>query len=216
MSDQRLRVFVSSKMQELAPERVAIKAALDTMGVVAWVFEEDAGARPQTIQETYLEEVESADLYIGLFWKGYGAYTIDEFEHARTLGMDCLIYEKRDDVTSQRDPKLQVFLDSISDVERGLTIRWFNTSDELGRFVKEHVAAWQARTIREAKRSTAPAIYVGVPQMPTHFVGRDEIVLQMARRLQAGEDLSDGGIARCGQDDGSRCSDAPCRCSAPL
>ena len=49
---QRLRVIVSSKMQELAPERKALKAALDDLKVDAWVFEEDAGARPVPIEKS--------------------------------------------------------------------------------------------------------------------------------------------------------------------
>jgi hypothetical protein len=28
-----------------------------------------------------------------LFWRGYGAYTIEEFDHAQALGLDCLVYE---------------------------------------------------------------------------------------------------------------------------
>src|ERR1043166_2652469 len=108
---QHLRVFVSSKMEELAPERQAVKKALDAVKVDAWEFEHDAGARPESIQNAFLKEVETADLYIGLFWKGYGDYTIQEFEHARKLGKDCLVYEKRSDLDGQRDPKLQAFLD---------------------------------------------------------------------------------------------------------
>jgi len=53
----RLRVFVSSKMQELAPERQAVKAALGELIVDAWVFEHDAGARPVSIEKVFLEEV---------------------------------------------------------------------------------------------------------------------------------------------------------------
>jgi hypothetical protein len=45
------------------------------MRIESFVFEADAGARPQTIEETFLEEVEGADLYIGVFWRGYGRYT---------------------------------------------------------------------------------------------------------------------------------------------
>jgi hypothetical protein len=45
----RLRVFVSSKMQELALERQALKVALDELKVDAWVFEQDAGAGPISI-----------------------------------------------------------------------------------------------------------------------------------------------------------------------
>ena len=46
MSSQRLRVFVSSRMQELQPERGAIRAALAEMHVETFVFEIDGrGAR---------------------------------------------------------------------------------------------------------------------------------------------------------------------------
>ena len=47
-------------MSELAPERRLVKEALDELKVDAWVFEEDAGARPESIEETFLEEVEAA------------------------------------------------------------------------------------------------------------------------------------------------------------
>lgn len=97
MSGQRLQVFVSSKMQELAAERDALEAVIAEMEIDAFVFEHDAGAQSQSIQQTFLQSVETSDLYVGLFWKGYGGYTIEAFEYARMLGMDCLIYEKRED-----------------------------------------------------------------------------------------------------------------------
>ncbi len=40
----RLRVFVSSRMIEMRPERDRVRAALDELKVDAWVFERDAGA----------------------------------------------------------------------------------------------------------------------------------------------------------------------------
>jgi len=147
---RRLLAFVSSRMQELASERQAVKSELDKLHVDAWVFEADAGARSQTIQETYLKEIESADFYIGIFWKGYGDYTIEEYEHAVKLGKSCLIYEKRSALEG-RDSRLQAFLDRIGRVETGLTIRWFQTPDQLGAFVQQDVAAWQADLVRSAK-----------------------------------------------------------------
>ena len=115
--DEHLRAFISSRMQELAPERVAIKAALSELHVDAWVFEDDAGSRSQAIQQTYKQEIDRADLYVGLFWRDYGDYTIDEFNYATERNKDCLIYEKRDGVDDNRDPKLQAFLDRIGKVE---------------------------------------------------------------------------------------------------
>jgi hypothetical protein len=163
MDSSQLRVFVSSKMQELAPERLAIKSALEELKVDGWVFEEDAGARPQTIQQTYKEEVEKADLYIGLFWRGYGDHTIEEYEQARRLGKDCLIYEKRADVVGQRDARLEGFLKELGDVESGLTPKWFHTPEELRELVKRDVARWQAGIVRRFKVSGAPLAY----QSPT-------------------------------------------------
>ena len=147
----RLRVFVSSRMQELAPERAAIKAALNELNIDGWVFEEDAGARPQGIQQTYKQELDAADLYIGLFWRDYGDYTIDEFNYATERNKDRLIYEKRADIDGQRDPKLQAFLDQIGKVETGLTARWFNTPEELREGVKQDAARWQTQKIRELR-----------------------------------------------------------------
>src|SRR5262245_63926112 len=71
-------------MQELQAERQAIKAALDGLEVDAWVYEADAGARDQSARATYLDELQAADLYVGVFWKRCGAYTIDEYRQATT------------------------------------------------------------------------------------------------------------------------------------
>src|SRR5262249_26202483 len=115
MASPRLRVFVSSRMEELRREREAIRTALADLRVDSFVLELDAGARPIGIEQTYLEEEEHVDLYVGLFWKGYGPHTIAEFEHACRLGMDCLVYERPADAGGGRDPALQAFLDRIGD-----------------------------------------------------------------------------------------------------
>jgi hypothetical protein len=151
MIHERLRVFVSLRMHELAPERAAIRSALSELHIDGWVFEEDAGARPQAIQQTYRQEVDAADLYIGLFWRGYGDYTIDEFNHATERNKDRLIYEKRGGIEGERDPRLQAFLDRIGKVESGLTIRWFDTPDQLRKGLKQDAARWQAEKVRELR-----------------------------------------------------------------
>lgn len=199
MTNHALRVFVSSKMEELAAEREAVREGLARLLVKAFVFERDAGARPGTIQETYREEIEAADLYIGIFWKGYGTYTIDEYEHAQTLGMDCLIYEKHDEGQTTRDPELAAFLERVGGVSRGVTARWFRTADELRRFVAEDVAAWQARIVHERAAPAAPAVYAGVPPMVDHFVGRAPVLIRMAARLRAGENLAVEGLPGVGK-----------------
>ena len=192
---ERLRVFVSSSMDELADERQIVKAALDALKVEAWVFEEDAHASTESVQQTFLKEIEKDDLYIGLFWKGYGDYTIEEYEHARKLGKDCLIYEKRIDLDGQRDPRLQTFLDRVSQVESGHTIRWFNTPDELGECVKEDVAAWQAFLVRErhTPRITLHLSLAGTPLMLDVMSLAYRDAPEEAVASEAGETIAGGG-----------------------
>ncbi|MGC2235763.1 MAG: DUF4062 domain-containing protein [Pyrinomonadaceae bacterium] len=149
MPTPRLSVFVSSKMKELARERLAIGASLNELEVDAWIFEKDAPASPESIQKVFLNEVKSADLYIGIFWKDIGDRTIEEFEYAQKLGKDCLIYEKRRGIDGKRSKELQDFLERLGDVENGLTIKWFNNSKELAVLVKKEVALWQVKKIRQ-------------------------------------------------------------------
>ena len=72
-----LHVFISSRMQELAPERQALGALLPTLGgdlvaLRAWVFEDDAPAADKPIRDVYLDALKASALYIGLFWNEYG------------------------------------------------------------------------------------------------------------------------------------------------
>ena len=101
-TNQPLSLFISSKMAELAEERRAVQSALSAYQMSGWLFEKDAGARPDTIQSTYLKQVEACDIYIGLFWHGYGQYTIEEYEKARSLHKPCLVYEKQVDTRQTR------------------------------------------------------------------------------------------------------------------
>jgi len=182
---QRLQVFISSKMQELAQERQSIRDALNELEVDAWVFEANAGSRSQSIRQTYLEEIDRSDLYVGLFWKGYGEYTIDEFEYAREAGKACLIYEKRTDIENQRDAQLQTFLDRLNTVETGLTIRWFNEPEELAEFIKQDVAVWQANIVRkyiaesDSDRKLDVLLFKkagGNRYKPSKFIGRHQLI----------------------------------------
>ena len=148
---ERLRIFISSSMQELAPERIAIKTALSQLNLEGWIFEMDAGACPQGIQQTYRQQIDDSDLYIGVLWRKCGEYTIDEFEYAKGKHKDCLIYEKTTDIEGQRDQKLQEFLAEIDKVKGEITARRFKSLEELSEGVKEDVTRWQAQKIHELR-----------------------------------------------------------------
>ncbi|HEY1354217.1 MAG TPA: DUF4062 domain-containing protein [Ktedonobacteraceae bacterium] len=137
---QPLTLFISSKMQELAVERQAVQTALKSFQMSGWLWETDAGARPEPVRSVYLQEVEASDIYLGLFWLGYGPYTIEEFQYARTLQKPCLVYEKYLNL-DQRDPRLTAFLQNLQQVTSpaGLAVCRFTTTAQLADQVQHDV-----------------------------------------------------------------------------
>jgi sugar/nucleoside kinase (ribokinase family) len=68
--DQRLRVFVSSTLGELAAERHAVSRAIAALRLTPVLFE--LGARPHPPRELYRAYLEQSDVFIGLYWQRYG------------------------------------------------------------------------------------------------------------------------------------------------
>ena len=68
--DQRLRVFVSSTLEELAEERRAVSRAISALRLAPVMFEQ--GARPHPPQEVYRSYLAQSDVFIGLYWQRYG------------------------------------------------------------------------------------------------------------------------------------------------
>jgi hypothetical protein len=145
--------FVSSATTELRDERFIVKQMLSARGMNAFVFELDAGARPETPQRAYLNEIAAADVYLGIFWNQYSAPTVEEFEHAVTLGLPRFIYVKDYDV--HRGPELSCFLERIADGRSGLTLRHFSDVIELSKFVQEDLANWLVHDWREKSQKLA-------------------------------------------------------------
>ena len=155
-----LSLFISSRMQELATERQAVQQALAQYQLYGWLWESDAGARPQSIRSTYLEEVAACDIYLGFFWRGYGAYTIEEYEHARQHHKPCLIYLKPA-TADERDPPLQQFLAELQQVTnpQGLTPYRFETTEQLAAQVQHdvlHLLTTEFRQQRQQPEFVAP------------------------------------------------------------
>jgi hypothetical protein len=157
-----LSLFISSKMGELAPERRAVQEALSAFLLHGWLWETDAGARPEPIRSVYLAEVEACDIYIGLFWQGYGPYTIEEFEHARKHHKPCLVYDKHIEL-EKREAKLWTFLDGLQDVEnrKGLTVCRFKTAEQLAEQVQKDVMRLLASTFKNSRKQ------ISQPQEPS-------------------------------------------------
>jgi hypothetical protein len=104
--DQRLRVFVSSTLGELAEERQAVERAIMALRLTPVMFE--LGARPHPPRELYRAYLAQSDVFIGLYWQGYGRVGAgmevssleEEFDLARD--MPRLLYVKLPAPTGSR------------------------------------------------------------------------------------------------------------------
>ena len=67
--DQRLRVFVSSTLQELAAERHAVRDAVTRLRLVPVMFE--LGARPHPPRQAYRSYLAQCQVFVGVYWQSY-------------------------------------------------------------------------------------------------------------------------------------------------
>jgi Domain of unknown function (DUF4062) len=149
--DQRVRVFVSSTLDELAPERAAARAAITQLRLTPVLFE--SGARPYPPRELYRAYLAQSDIFLGLYWQRYGwvAPTMQvsglEDEYQLSNSKPRLIYVKIP--APEREPRLQALLDRIRS-EDAASYQKFATPEEL----RERIANDLALLLTE--RFTSP------------------------------------------------------------
>jgi hypothetical protein len=92
-------VFISSTFQDLSEHRRAVWQVLEGFNANVRGMEQ-FGARPEAALQTCLAEVEQSDVYVGIIAFRLGSvdaasgksFTQLEYEHARQIGKDILIY----------------------------------------------------------------------------------------------------------------------------
>jgi len=91
------RIFVSSTWIDLQPERSAVEDAIHRMSEAKFIGMEYFGSRPETTEAASLEEVDRADIYLGIIGGRYGSgITEQEYRRALDRGLPCFIYIKDD------------------------------------------------------------------------------------------------------------------------
>ena len=133
-----LRIFISSVQGEFAQERMALRDYVHDDVLMRRFFDvflfEDNPASDRRPDELYLDEVERADIYVGLFGSEYGnedgegvSPTEREFDRATAAGSHRLIFVKGGGDYA-RHPKMQAL---IGRAQAGLIRKRFNTAAEL-------------------------------------------------------------------------------------
>src|ERR1700741_3484087 len=124
--DQRLRVFVSPPLQELAAERRAVRDAVTRLRLVPVMFE--LGARPHPPRPVYRAYLAQSQVFAGIYWQSYGwvgpgaEISGLEDEDRVSAGLPRLIYIKSP--AADREPRLTELLARIED-EGGVSYKHF-------------------------------------------------------------------------------------------
>jgi predicted ATPase/class 3 adenylate cyclase len=138
--DQRLRVFVSSTLQELIEERVGAREAITALRLSPVMFE--MGARPHPPRDLYRAYLEQSDIFIGIYWQRYGWIAPDmeisglEDEYRHSGDKPKLIYIKA--AAPEREPRLKELLDRLE--SDGVSYKPFSTAAELRGLIQDDLA----------------------------------------------------------------------------
>src|SRR6266567_1066041 len=130
--DQRVRVFVSSTLQELAAEREAVRDAVTSLRLVPVMF--GMGAQPYPPRPVYRAYIAQSQVFVGIYWQSYGSVAPGEQvsgledEYRLSTGLPRLIYVKSP--APDREPRLTEMLARIRD-EGGVSYQYFAAPAEL-------------------------------------------------------------------------------------
>ncbi|MGY1670808.1 ATP-binding protein [Geodermatophilus sp. SYSU D00710] len=174
--DQRLRVFVSSTMRELADERVAVRGAVERLRLTPVLFE--LGARPHPPRELYLAYLQQSDVFVGVYWQSYGwvapgqSVSGLEDEYLAAAGKPKLVYLKTP--APDRDPRLVELIDRIG--SDGLSYRSFGTAEELAVLVADDLALLLSERFElpEPPPAGEPIGQWRLPAPVSSFIGREQ------------------------------------------
>jgi predicted ATPase len=190
--DQRLRVFVSSTLQELAPERGAVERAILRLHLTPVLFE--LGARPHPPRALYRAYLEQSQVFIGIYWQRYGWVAPGEEvsgledEYRLSARLPRLIYVK--EPAPEREQALRVLLDRVRD-EDTVSYRSFDRLRELARLVandlavllSERYGAGDAPEPLRDPQTESIRMYEPLPDETKRLVGRRSDVARVTKLL---------------------------------
>jgi predicted ATPase len=176
--DQRVRVFVSSTLQELAAERRAVRDAVSSLRLVPVLF--DMGAQPYPPRPVYRAYLAQSQVFVGIYWQSYGLVAPGEEvsgledEYRLSAGLPRLIYVKSP--APDREPRLTEMLARIRD-EGDVSYQHFADPAELKRLVGNDLAVLLSERFemsRSGQGAASDAPLAGaLPAPATPLVGRE-------------------------------------------
>jgi uncharacterized protein DUF4062 len=208
--DQRVRVFISSTLGELADERVATRRAIQRLHLVPVWYE--SGARPHPPRSMYRAYLNQSQVFVGIYWQRYGWVAPGmeisglEDEYRLAAGKLMLLYLKRP--APDIEPRLAAMIDSIREAGT-VSYRTFTTPRELERLLADDLAVLLSESFAGAAAGPGAGGRADLPAGTVTFLLTDiegstrlwetvpeamEIALERHNRLVTGVIEDHGGM----------------------
>ncbi len=149
--DQRVRVFISSTINELAEERQAARQAIENLRLIPVFFE--AGARPHPPRDLYSAYLDQSHIFLGIYWNSYGwiapGSDISGLEDEYRLcgnKKPKLIYVKQ---SNERQDKLKGLLEDIEKSDSACYQK-FSTAAELQKLIENDLSVLMSEIFENA------------------------------------------------------------------
>jgi predicted ATPase len=177
--DQRVRVFVSSTLTELAAERQAVHDAVTRLRLAPVMFE--LGARPHPPRPVYRAYLTQSQVFVGIYWQSYGLVGPGEQvsgledEYQLSAGLPRLIYVKSP--APERDPRLTQMLARIRD-EGDVSYQHFSEPVGLQQLIENDLAVLLSERFEMTRSGEGAAdeapLAGAVPVPVTPLLGREQ------------------------------------------
>ncbi len=183
--DQRVRVFVSSTLDELAAERAAAREAITHLRLTPVLFE--SGARPYPPRELYRAYLAQSDIFVGIYWQRYGWVAPSmqvsglEDEYQLSGEQPKLIYVKTP--APAIEPRLQELLDHIR-AEDTASYQKFATPDELRERLANDLAQLLTERFTSPPQTTVHARPAPLPVPRSPLIDREQELALVRDLLQ--------------------------------
>ncbi len=181
--DQRVRVFISSTLQELSDARIAARDAVAALRLVPVMFE--LGARPHPPSQVYRAYLAQSQIFVGIYWQSYGWVAPGqetsglEDEYRLSAGLPRLIYVRSP--APDREPRLTELLNRIKS-DDSVSYQRFSDPAELQRMVENDLAVLLSERFEMTRPldSAPDAVLAGALPVPaTPLVDRDKEVAEV-------------------------------------
>ena len=208
-TQDKLHIFVSSRIQECKEERSVVQAVIRSLNHQPVLFEH-LGARPYPPRDLYLSRLRDSQVMVAIYRSGYGyidhanGMTMsgleDEYRFAKQEDIDTLFYIWRS--ADGREPRLQSLIDEISN---GPTIAYYEIPEQLHQRVRDDLTALITDKILSTP-SHSGVIQEDSKAVLTHtlnsvgvVVRRDDLIRLLVERLKESSILCIYGAAGIGK-----------------